>query len=535
MKKHYMKLTAVITSLIFAAFALAGLFFASVNATKISEENAKHIEGEVYSNAYNNSETATLNDLIDYTYYKSWRHMAASTPERPYAGYYSCIEHYDNEGNVRKLGLDNFILVFAYDNVHDTEVREVRYMSVEDGFKYDPHILNRIIDFSFDGMVDDVFLYDGTVSGKYEYGKNEMSSAVGRNEFVCDEKAVPFSEWQKGKELECWYFHMADDKARERLNDEAEEKYLELKDEPEIPSGPQGDFFTSYIKYVLFYELDDGTYADVTYVFVYHPMMMAIRYNILSYILGAVMLAAVEIFVVIMMKKLYSNRMSYELMRQDLTRGIAHDLKTPLAIVKAYTENWEYIDDKDRTEYAEKLNAEVDNMAAMINNMLNMSKLDQSEEDLELEEVDLYRIAESIYGQMKPIIDEKGLDVKLVRDVEDGEYLVMADPKMIRIAMSNFVTNAVKYARSKVTVKLLCNEKKVIFMVCNDGMRIDKKELKRIWEPFYKTDKSRNDRIGSSGMGLAINRSILKLHHAKYRCSSDFTETSFSFELKRVK
>jgi signal transduction histidine kinase len=266
----------------------------------------------------------------------------------------------------------------------------------------------------------------------------------------------------------------------------------------------------------------------------FHPIGLAVRNHIIVYILSLLALIILEALAVFTMRKVYSNRMSYELMRQDLTRSIAHDLKTPLAVTKAYTENWEYIDEKDRHEYTEKLNAEVDNMAAMINNMLNMSKLD-SEKDLKLEEVELYAMTSAIYERMKPLIAERGLKAKLITDVIGGKYYVKADPKMIKIAIGNFITNAVKYAESKVEIKLLGKDKKVTFMVTNDGEGISKKEIKRIWEPFYKTDKARTDRMGSSGMGLAINSSILRLHKAKYKCISDKTETSFWFELKRVK
>ena len=137
--------------------------------------------------------------------------------------------------------------------------------------------------------------------------------------------------------------------------------------------------------------------------------------------------------------------------------------------------------------------------------------------------------------KMKPIIEERGLKVKLITDVIGGKYCVSADPKMIKIVIGNFITNAIKYADTRVEIKLLGNDKRVKFMVSNDGEGISKKDIKKIWEPFYKGDKARTDRLGSSGMGLAINRSILRLHKAKYKCISDKCETSFWFEMKRVK
>lgn len=241
-----------------------------------------------------------------------------------------------------------------------------------------------------------------------------------------------------------------------------------------------------------------------------------------------------EVLVVFIMKKLYSNRMCYELMRQDLTRGIAHDLKTPLAVTKAYTENWEYIDEENRPEYSEKINQEVDQMSSLISQMLSVSKLD-SDTKLNTEEIELNAMVSAVVNQMQPIIQERELNVKIVTDQIDGEYLINADPKMMRIVISNFISNAVKYAEKIVTVKLLKDSKTIMFMIENDGEGISKKDIRKIWEPFYRGDKARTDRLSSSGMGLAINKSILNLHKAKYKCTSEQCRTIFWFKMRKVK
>ena len=76
--------------------------------------------------------------------------------------------------------------------------------------------------------------------------------------------------------------------------------------------------------------------------------------------------------------------------------------------------------------------------------------------------------------------------------------------------------------------------KNILFSVTNDGTPIGKKEIKKIWDPFYKTDKARTGRLGSSGVGLAVNKSILEQHKAKYGCRSDESGTTFWFEMRKA-
>ena len=449
-------------------------------------------------------------------------------------GFYGIIKFDDG----RTVEPNDYITVWSsraekLDDIDNPEIdhyEKYRLILVgQDFISDDKHLWNAEIN----AMCDRTFITDGTFS-YHDYGQTEpVEYTIGRNELATD--TVPVSEWTGSEEIELTYHKFAGTESERKLNSEAKDRLMAAiskLENAEYTSTAQESLKDSFC---IDYKRFDQAGADVYAIYVYHPIRTAVKDHLLTYIIGALVLAVAEAIAVIIMRKMYGNRMSYELMRQDLTRSIAHDLKTPLAITKAYTENWEYIDEEDRPEYAEKLNTEVDNMAAMINNMLSMSKLESEGSELRLEEVELYSVASAIYEKMKPIIEERGLKVKLITDVIGGKYCVSADPKMIKIVIGNFITNAIKYADTRVEIKLLGNDKKVKFMVSNDGEGISKKDIKKIWEPFYKGDKARTDRLGSSGMGLAINRSILRLHKAKYKCISDKCETSFWFEMKRVK
>ena len=522
MKKHYIKLTVVITVLILAAFLLAGGFYTYVIATKTMNESMKNVKRAMNWSLPDNLNHDTDHVSVIRKTYRCW--VEEFWHNHNDIGFYGMLDL--GEGKI--LEPKDYLSVYAE---NEDENDRNRIIIVGDDFQIPRGNMfpRSLLVYSLDGMCDDSFIFEGTVTYRdysddtqyeYHFGKNDLASAS---------DAVPVSAWKGGNDIDITYFQLAATRSEAKLNAEAKELLHTYFAERETPSLQQKLGTSYYISGKRFDAASSNLYA----VYVFHPLKMAVKTHIFIYILAAVLFVVLEALAIFTMKKLYSNRMCYELMRQDLTRSIAHDLKTPLAVTKAYTENWEYIDEADRHEYAEKLNAEVDHMASLIGNMLSMSKLD-SEKELKLEEVELSAMTSAVFEQMQPIIQERGISAKLVTDIIGGKYYVNADPKMMRIVISNFITNAIKYAEKKVEIKLSGSEKLVRFQVSNDGPGISKKDIKKIWEPFYKTDKARTDRLGSSGMGLAINRSILTLHKAKYDCSSDENETRFWFEIKRV-
>jgi signal transduction histidine kinase len=556
MKKHYIRLTAVIAALILTAFVLSLGLYTYAAATKMLNEKLDYAAGRASMAALKGGEDLSEDEVIGYIYgnleEKTWFTKSDEI------GFYEVVDIDENT----RIESKSFIKAWTNSDDGKDTVENKRYILPGNDFKTNDIWFDN---FEADAVCDSNFIFNGTFKYHDYSAREDIKKTIPYNSLASADDAVPVSEVFGDNRIDARYYTFETSKYESELNMEAKEILEGIRDKLEKGYASKvytddsnfyyhmvgndsdeldrkienGEYVvTRQINLWTTYSVDSSRINSSSYnaynIYLFHPIGLAVRNHIIVYILSLLALIILEALAVFTMRKVYCNRMSYELMRHDLTRSIAHDLKTPLAVTKAYTENWEYIDDEDRHEYAEKLNVEVDNMAAMINNMLNMSKLD-SEKDLKLEEVELYAMTSAIYERMKPLIAERGLKAKLITDVIGGKYYVKADPKMIKIAIGNFITNALKYAESKVEIKLLGKDKKVTFMVSNDGHGISKKEIKRIWEPFYKTDKARTDRMGSSGMGLAINSSILRLHKAKYKCISDNTETSFWFELKRVK
>lgn len=244
----------------------------------------------------------------------------------------------------------------------------------------------------------------------------------------------------------------------------------------------------------------------------------------------------IELLFIVAMIIFYQVRVRYEIRQTALTNGVAHDLKTPLAIVKAYAENWGTIKEEERAEYSENLISEVDSMTSIVNNLLYMTRVNSDKSKLTFEKVELMSLIGSVYSKMNMLIEERGLDIDITSEEKDGSYMINADLDMMRVILSNFLSNAIKYSDKKIRISVSEKKGNVVFSITNDGKTINKKDLKKIWDTFYKTDSSRTDRINSHGLGLAINKTLLKVHKAKFGCrSNDTNGTEFWFSMKKMK
>ncbi len=267
----------------------------------------------------------------------------------------------------------------------------------------------------------------------------------------------------------------------------------------------------------------------VTYCAVFKPFRSVLKDNSAVYLTGLLVFLVVEAAVLGSVIILYRNQKNYEIRNQKLTRGIAHELKTPLAVTKATVENWEYLDEDQRHEYSGSIVSEVDHMSDMINKLLEVSQINGGNISLNRQSVDLMLLTKEIKARNNELIRERLIDFTLTGDADT--YTVFADPEMMDIVIGNFMSNAIKYCDHFITAKLERSGKKITFSITNDGARIDKKDLDKIWDIFYTTDNARTNRISNSGVGLSVVKSILDAHKAKYGCSSGAKGTVFWFSM----
>lgn len=533
MKKHYVRITAVICVLILIAFLLGGFLFTYVKVQQVNEEYMKNCQTNSRFQSFGTGEDMyDLNVSIRYAYNLAWRSAALYRDE--YIGFYGRLDWQDDEAPSQYLDSSNYVRVYTVGEsgaVNESEVWIVPVTGNLDGVNGSAELGS----VTLDGACEKVIAFNGMLQYQTKDGDGH-TYVIGNPLGLDPDSGYEPDEWSE-RDLYAEYISLEEDEDQAALNADAAKVWAQFQEELFSETGAvtsREGWFTSYYMY---YKTStrEITWPVALYgVYVFHPFSITLEKNLPVYVLFLVVLLAMEIMVILVSRKMYQERRKYELRSQRMTRSIAHDLKTPLAVTKAYVENWEYIDDENRQEYAENINQEVDQMTGLVNTLLDLSNLDAGNQDPKLEEVELLSLTKSLYRRVEPLVKERDLDVQFVPDREDGEYLVMADLQMMKIAIGNFLSNAIKYSEKKVRIEFLQTGKNVQFLIANDGAKISKKEQKKVWDLFYKSDSARTNRLGSNGVGLSVNKSILELHKAKYGCRSNNEETVFWFEMRKA-
>ena len=206
------------------------------------------------------------------------------------------------------------------------------------------------------------------------------------------------------------------------------------------------------------------------------------------------------------------NKLEGQLERErDFTRSAAHELKTPLAVLRAHAESLrEDIDPQKREEYLDVVLEESDRMAELVGSLLELSRLEAGM-PLSLEMVELSALVEEVFARLALPLEQK--DVSLSLELE--EVWLEGDREKLREVLDNLASNALRHCvpGGTIRVALKAEEGKLVRLtVHNDGEAIPEEELHRLWEPFYRGDKSRSRDSGGTGLGLAIVRAAVLAH-----------------------
>ena len=223
-------------------------------------------------------------------------------------------------------------------------------------------------------------------------------------------------------------------------------------------------------------------------------------------------------------------------LRQDLIANVSHDIKTPLTMIKAYSEMIRDISGDDKEKRDKHLNViieEADYLDRLVDDMRDVSKLQAGQQTLKRINFDMKETIERIIEHYRGGILK---DMSITIETELVSSVVWADETAISRVISNFLSNAIKYsfADSKILVKMTDSEDHLRVEVIDDGKGISESELPYIWTRYYKIDKGFSRNINSTGLGLAIAKAILEAHGAKYGVISKVNVGStFWFELSK--
>lgn len=217
-----------------------------------------------------------------------------------------------------------------------------------------------------------------------------------------------------------------------------------------------------------------------------------------------------------------------EKQRKDFVAAVSHELKTPLAVIQAYTEGIiDGISGEKRDKYLKVIIDETKKMDNLVQGMLENSRLEAGAEKMDFYEHDLCKLVKKNYERFLPTAKNSGIE--MILDLSEESEICRFDLHRLNEVVENFILNALEHTPQNGKITISVKGKKV--SVENTGSKIEEEELLLVWDKFYKADKSRKRSGHGTGLGLSISKNILNLHNATYGVENTNDGVVFRFEL----
>ncbi|MDO4944842.1 MAG: ATP-binding protein [Ruminococcus sp.] len=209
-----------------------------------------------------------------------------------------------------------------------------------------------------------------------------------------------------------------------------------------------------------------------------------------------------------------------EQMRREFTANVSHELKTPLHTISGCAELMVngIVKQKDMTKFSSQIYNEAQRMIRLVEDIIKLSHLDEGADDMKREETDIYSMAQATIESLSQEAEASGVKITL-----NGENAaVYGIPQLLQGIIYNLCDNAIKYNKQggSVTVTVKKEEQSVILSVADTGIGIPPEHRDRIFERFYRVDKSHSKEIGGTGLGLSIVKHAARLHNADVQLDS---------------
>lgn len=208
-------------------------------------------------------------------------------------------------------------------------------------------------------------------------------------------------------------------------------------------------------------------------------------------------------------------------MRQEFTANVSHELKTPLTAISGYSELIQngMTNEEETIRFAGEIHKSAKRLLTLINDTIRLSQLDTSEQKVIYEAIDLYKIAEDCVNMLKFSAESHGITISIYGT---NAYLE-GNKEMLEEVVYNLCDNAIRYNNEggKVDVTVKPVKGKIYLCVEDNGIGISKEHQERIFERFYRVDKSRSKSTGGTGLGLAIVKHIIQQHGAHMELTSE--------------
>ena len=227
-----------------------------------------------------------------------------------------------------------------------------------------------------------------------------------------------------------------------------------------------------------------------------------------------------------------------EQIRKDFVANVSHELKTPVTSIKGFSETLlygAYKNEETLLSFLEIIHKESNRLQMLINDLLDLSKVEQVGFEISLQKVKLNNVLNRSIEMTTHLVEEKNMDIAATID---DSVEVLGDPNRIMQIMMNLLGNAINYSTENTTVHISIykNEKYGIFQIEDQGIGISKEEINRIFERFYRVDRARSRNSGGTGLGLAIVKHLVEAHHGLIKVESEVGKgTSFTVSIPLVK
>ena len=226
--------------------------------------------------------------------------------------------------------------------------------------------------------------------------------------------------------------------------------------------------------------------------------------------------------------------------RKDFIGNVSHELKTPIFNIQGYILTLlegGLEDPKINKLYLMRSEKSIDRMISIVEDLESITKLETGELKPQYSIFDIVKITEEVFEMEQMMSKERKISLQFAGKL-DKPVMVNADKKRIIEVLINLITNGIKYGKKKGYIKVgfYDFDEKIMIEVSDNGIGIDKKDLPRIFERFYRVDKSRSRGQGGTGLGLSIVKHIIEAHNQTINVQSILNEgTTFTFTLEKVK
>lgn len=223
-------------------------------------------------------------------------------------------------------------------------------------------------------------------------------------------------------------------------------------------------------------------------------------------------------------KEQHVNIINNAQLRQEFTANVSHELKTPLTAISGYAEliGNGMTGKEDTIRFSNEIHSNANRLLSLINDIIKLSELDEADHQMEMERINLYKLAENCVQMMQVTAEKQGIRLTL----QGESTMAMANKGLMDEVFYNLCSNAIRYNKpgGSVTVTVGTKDERPFLSVADTGIGIPRECQERVFERFYRVDKSRSKSTGGTGLGLAIVKHIVAQHNAALHLDSELGE-----------